>query len=307
MSVSPAGRKAAGLLCLLSAAMPLAAAESGSGLFVPGSSGFGAGAVPPPGVYATQAVMFYDGKAGATVDGGTISLDARKTAVPLIMNLTYVPKSDLLGGRVGLSASVPYLSYTRIRAEVVGYGRTVTDGWGMGDISLKTALGWSPSSHFSHNVAVTFWLPTGRYDTGFAPNAGKRHFGVHLGWAFTQIWDSGLELSGATGISFEDSNSRTHYRNGTGWNLDGAIGMPVGGGVKIGVAGFALKQLGADSGAGATLGAFKGQAFGIGPAVNFGFKLGDMPVSASFRHYQEFAVENRFNGHISTISFTTPL
>ena len=298
------GRRLPVLLICALFAQPVVAAESGSGLFVPGSTGFGAGLIPPPGVYATHAAMLYDGKASALVEGGATSIDARKTAMPLILNLTYVPKGDFLGGRVALSASIPYLSYTRLRAEVDGVGRVVTSGWGLGDLSLKTTTGWSSGS-FSHNVGVSLWLPTGRYDIGFAPNAGKNHYGVHLGWAFTQIWEgSGVELSGATGVTFEDRNARTRYRNGPAWNLEAAVGVPAGKTVKLGVAGFALRQLDRDGGEGATLGSFAGQGFGIGPALNFGLRIGRTPISASFRHYQEFGVRNRFSGHISTIALT---
>jgi hypothetical protein len=58
------------------------------------------------------------------------------------------------------------------------------------------------------------------------------------------------------------------------------------------------------SGAGATLRPLKGRAHGIGPALSCSFPAGTVPASLSIWHFQEFGVENRFNGKLTTATAT---
>ncbi|MDX8530832.1 transporter [Mesorhizobium sp. VK25A] len=292
---------------LLAANEPALAGESGAGLYVPGSTAFGAGVTPPHGLYFTQGFLYYDGHAAASLEGGTLDLNAQKTAAPFIANLLWVPDREVLDGRLGLSVSLPYASYTRLRAGSNALGQNVeTSGWGLGDISLKAQLGWSNENNFSNTVSATVWLPTGRYDSGFAPNAGKNHYGVNVSWGFTKIWkDPGIELSASFGLTGEFENTATDYRNGLGLNAEAAVGKVFDNGLTLGAAGFIFKQITDDKGSGATLGAFRGQDFGAGPALSYSTLIGGRPFSFAIRHYWEFDVENRFDGQITTAAITT--
>jgi hypothetical protein len=283
---------------------PAIAGEGGGGLYIPGQQGFGAGVTPPAGFYITQGFLVYDGKVSALLEGGQVSANARKTAFVSALNLLVVPSFEIAGGRIGLSASIPYAAYTRLQAGVSIGGTSVLnktkDGWGLGDVSVKAQIGWT-IGEFSHTAYVAAWAPTGRYETGFFPATGKNHVGFDVGWGFTHIWkEAGIELSGAVGLAFELENPATRYRNGTSLHIEGALGKKFDNGLMIGVAGYAYQQLGKDSGVGATLGPLKGRTYGIGPALSYSFLSGTVPTSLSIRHYQEFDVENRFKGHLTT-------
>lgn len=293
-------------LALLSSIGTARAAESGSGLYVPGAYGFGAGATPPPGVYLSHANLYYDGRIARTIEGGRIDVNARKIAAPFAINLLWVPREKVLDGHVGFSATMPYASFTRLSvdSDVLGRGAAV-EGWGLGDATFKAQIGWNHGS-FSHTLSAQVWAPTGRYDTGLQPNSGKNHVGFNVAWGFTQKWaDPGIELSASAGITTELPNHATRYRNGTAVNLDAALGKYFSNGLTIGVAAYAYRQIAKDSGSGASLGPFRGQAFGVGPAISYGFLVDMRPVSIALRHYQEFAVENRFKGHLSSLTVTT--
>jgi hypothetical protein len=283
---------------------PAFAGEGGGGLYVPGQQAFGAGVTPPVGFYITQGFLVYDGKVSALLEGGQVSANARKTAFVSALNLLVVPNFEIAGGRIGLSVSVPYAAYTKLQAGVAIGGAPVLnktkDGWGLGDVSFKAQIGWT-MGEFSHTAYVAGWAPTGRYETGFFPATGKNHVGFDVGWGFTQIWkEAGIELSGAVGLVFELENPATKYRNGTALHIEGALGKKFDNGLTIGVAGYAYQQLGKDSGIGATLGPLKGRTYGVGPALSYSFLSGTVPTSLSIRHYQEFSVENRFKGHLTT-------
>lgn len=283
------------------------AAESGSGLYIGGSQAFGAGVTPPPGFYFTVGGLYYDGDVGAVIDGGVVDLNARKTAFAAVGNALYVWEHGLLGGNLGVSASLPFASFVDLQATASGaiVGGIETSGWGIGDLSLKIQNGWSNGS-FSHTASVTMWLPTGRYDTGFSPNAGKNHVGFDLSWGFTKIWENpSLELSGSFGYSIELENPATNYRNGDTFHAEGALGYRMDNGWTLGVAGYAIQQVTGDSGAGASLGDFKRRIFGVGPAIGFSGLVGDRVLSVSARHYQEFGAQNAFQGHITFLTVTT--
>jgi len=301
-------RKAGLCACfwLLAAAPDMAhGGEAGAGLYIPGSVGLGAGLTPPPGFYFTQGFLVYDGQIGVAPEGGALRVNARKSVFVALGNLLWVVPAEVLGGRLGISATLPYANFTRLGVSVPALGSTAVEGWGIGDLSLKAQLGWAHGD-FAHTISLTGWLPTGRYDTGLAPNAGKNHAGANVAWAFTQIWkEIGVEASASLGITAELENTATRYRNGVALNLDAAIGKIVAPGLTLGAAGYISKQISDDKGAGAALGAFRGQAFGLGPAVSYSTVIGQRPLSFALRHYQEFGVKNRFEGHMTTLTMTT--
>ncbi len=296
---------ACGLLAIFAQTHPVLAGEGGAGLTVPGSQAFGAGVTPPKGVYVTLGTLYYNGRADVAPQGARIDLNARKTAIPTLVNMLWVLPVEVLGGRLGLSGTLPFASFTRLEAEEPRLGRATVSGWGIGDASIKAQLGWTHGT-FSHTVSTSAWFPTGRYDPGFAPNAGKNHGGFNLTWGFTQIWkEPGIELSSALGVTSELKNRTTDYRNGTALNLDAAIGKIFSNGITVGVAGYAYQQVSDDKGRGATLGAFKGKALGLGPALSYSTLVNGRPLSFAIRHYREFAVAHRFTGHMTTMTATT--
>jgi hypothetical protein len=302
------GAGALALCSALTCALPAAAGEGGAGLYIPGSQAFGAGVTPPPGLYLTQAFLVYDAKVSTILGGGLVTANARKTAVVSALNVLWVPTFDVAGGRFGISASIPYAANTRLQASAGVAGNTVAaktvDGWGIGDISFKAQLGWT-HGEFSHTVYASMWTPTGRYETGFFPATGKNHYGFDVGWGFTQVWkEAGIELSGVIGITTELANPATKYRNGAVLHLEGALGKKFDNGLMLGVAGYAYQQISDDSGTGATLGPLRGRTYGVGPALSYSFLAGSVPTSLSLRHYQEFSVENRFKGTLTTGSAT---
>ena len=75
----------------------------------------------------------------------------------------------------------------------------------------------------------------------------------------------------------------------------------------IGLAGYHYQQLTGDSGAGATLGDFKGRVTALGPNVNYNFQFRGKPVSTTLRWLHEFDTENRMEGDAIFFSATVPL
>lgn len=55
------------------------------------------------------------------------------------------------------------------------------------------------------------------------------------------------------------------------------------------------------------LGPFEGRVFGVGPAANLTFMLGQIPVSTNLKYFHEFAAVNRLEGDAGYVTLTMPL
>jgi hypothetical protein len=75
----------------------------------------------------------------------------------------------------------------------------------------------------------------------------------------------------------------------------------------LGVTGYHYQQVTGDSGAGATLGDFKGRATALGAVLTYSFALGKLPVSTQWTYFHEFDVENRLEGDAGLLTISMPL
>ena len=94
-------------------------------------------------------------------------------------------QTKILGGNLGLSlGSADNFAWAHgVLTGLINAEETV-QGWGFGDTTARAQLGWT-SGALSNTLYLTTWFPTGRYQRGFNPNAGKNHYGVNLGWGVT--------------------------------------------------------------------------------------------------------------------------
>lgn len=168
------------------------AAESAFSSYGLGTSAFSAGVTPPPGAYVSGGLAYIRGDIDGALTFGGIEIDAAmqiKKFVSGSANLLYVPEKTFLGGRPGISMTVPF-GFLDIQAQATGpLGNTVelaSNGWGLGDMVPRLQLGWD-NGDFHHSVYVQGLLPTGRYEKGFNPNIGLNRPAIDFGWGFTYI------------------------------------------------------------------------------------------------------------------------
>jgi hypothetical protein len=101
------------------------------------------------------------------------------------------------------------------------------------------------------------------------------------------------------GYAINTENPDTNYQSGALLHFDGAIQqiLPVGSGfLTLGVEGFYLDQVTGDSGAGATLGDFKGMTAGLGPVLGYILPLGQQTLSVELKWLTEVDTKNRLEG-----------
>ena len=291
------------------------AAEFGTGPWVKGYSDIFSGILPPvPGVYVRNDAYHYDGSANRTVFDGLVQIGVEEKYLADIMAVTYVTSAKILGGTYAFAVAP---SVVDMNVDVnVGIGRfTVPVGpvnipvgpfsfnfsdseVALGDTAFAPLiLGWN-AGNFYWNFTLFGFAPTGDYNVHQLANTSQNHWAVMPRLAATYFDPkTGWEASGAAIYSVSWENPATNYETGNILNLEGAITKNFG---PLGVGGvaYAMIQTTPDSGAGARLGSFESQVFGIGPIVSL--TLGGAtptPLTLLVKWYHEFDAENTFEGN----------
>ena len=179
------------------------------------------------------------------------------------------------------------------------------DEFALGDIGFIPASYYSSSGNFHYNIYGLIIAPTGEYSAGSAVNIGRNYWSADLVAALT--WfnpERGTEFSVVPGIMFNSENKDTNYKTGTEFHMDFMFNQFVSEELALGIHGYAYTQLTGDSGSGALLGDFKGEAVGLGPAISWIPKSagGSVALSASWVH--DVHSENRLSGDYATLSFS---
>ena len=116
--------------------------------------------------------------------------------------------------------------------------------------------------------------------------------------------EKGLELSAAAGYIYNTENDDTNYQTGQEFHTDYMLNQFLSETLAIGLHGFYYKQITGDSGSGALLGDFKGEAAGIGPALMWIPKIKDKDVVISLKWLHEYHAEHRLKGDHLFLNFT---
>src|SRR5262245_49297551 len=316
-AVKSGGRPLTGLLLLAAvgswvSASTAFAAESAFSSYGLGTSAFTAGVTPPPGAYVSGGLAVIRGDINGALTFGGIEIDVAmeiKKFVSGSANLLYVPEKTFLGGRPGLSMTVPF-GFIDIQAQATGpLGNTVelaTNGWGLGDMVPRMQLGFD-NGDFHHTFYVQGLLPTGRYEKGFNPNIGLNRPAIDFGWAFTYIEPtSKIQLNGTFGLTTSFENEATDYDSGDDFHFEWALGKDFDNGLLLGVVGYNYRQFSDDTGAGvpAILNVFNGEGDAIGPGLTYTTHIDKIQFIFYARHYEEFNARRRFDNSVTIITGT---
>ncbi len=293
------------------------AAEGGSSFYLLGKRGQGAAVLPPEGLFFSVPNYFYSGDIGGSADlplGGSLALGVDADLFLTLPTAIWVTPVDVLGGDLALTgtfvlgnADLDASATVSIPGLGTGTASVSDERWAVGDPAFGAMVGWQ-AENLNYLLSANVNVPVGDYDAGRLSNISLNRWAWDLTGAATWLDpESGLELSGAAGITFNGENDDTEYETGTEFHLEAAAAYHFSPTFSVGVNGYHYQQLTADSGAGATLGDFKGRVTALGPMMSATFMLGPIPVAASLRYFHELSAKNRLEGNAGWLTITIPL
>jgi hypothetical protein len=289
MDTRRALQKAAGAVSLAaslvatqpSLAIEMSASEYFLGLTIPMS-----GYVPPPGIYFQDTFLFYN---------GTRSSPSPSVNYHLVFNIAqaaYYLDADVLGGTFGVVATIPFLGD---RNSIPSLNLT-DDIASIVDTDYSAVLGWHAGDH-NWCVVLTGFAPTGNYEPQRIVQTGLNRPALDIKGAYTYLsLQTGTEVSGALGMTFNALNTATDYQSGVELHFEWALNQHFPFGLAAGIGGYFYQQLSDDYGSGATMGPFRGRVAAVGPLLSYAFKAGAQEVDVSARWFHEFAAQNRVQG-----------
>ena len=242
------------------------ATEGAQSYYFPGSmANFNTAVAPTPGGMFVNQMLFYSGRAETAVLNGRVHVDLKGRAFYNFIGGFYTYKQPVLGGTLQVGAFIP-VAHSNIKAAIGPFrvGDNTTD---IGDAVISAALFWKDGD-VHYKLIETVYAPTGNYHAGSLVNIGRNYWGFDTSLAATWMdAKNGREISVVSGILYNTKNTDTDYKSGNEFHVDVALNQYFSHNLAVGLHGYYYRQVSGDSGSGAKLGAFKGEAVGIGPAL----------------------------------------
>lgn len=247
--------------------------------------------------------MHYSGDISAkipTAAGIVANADASSNTLAVVGG--YIFDTTVLGGaHWTIAAALPYI-WLDIEAdsEDLGGRRIANKVDGFGDIAvMPVMLAWK-DGNWQYDAILQVFAPTGSYELGRLGNTGLNYwtFNPIVGFAYANA-KTGLNAAMHAGLAFNTANDATDYRSGNLLNVEASIQQvfPAASGFgNVGLEGWWFDQVTCDSGAGATLGCFKGRTAGIGPVLGYVQPIGRDALIFELKWLPELETRNRLKG-----------
>ena len=207
------------------AATSALAVEGGSGVYLLGSKGSGAGILPPTGKYFLNDSYYYSGSASASSalpdDAGTLAFGLDADAFVNLSTFLNVTDAQSFGGRFAYGAIVPVFAKDVSATATASFAGTPLTGGlsddtiAFGDPLVTGVVGWNSGNwHTTLNALLN--IPIGSYNQNSLANAGFNRWAFDATLAVTWLDpSSGYEVTVAPGFTFNGENDDTGYDSGT--------------------------------------------------------------------------------------------
>jgi hypothetical protein len=287
-------------------------AESGIGVYFLGYQSSMAGYLPDPGFYLRNDFYAYQGNAGIMPFSGRVEVGLRSRLLTDLVAGTYVTPLKIFGANYALGIIWASVTNSFLKGDLQfntrfprlnrflnrRFGGSEEGSYtGVSDLVVTPInLGWH-LGQFHIMAFGNLYAPVGSYNAERRLNTGLNRWALEPNVAVT--WfnpKSGREVSLSLGYTCNFQNPATQYTTGNEFHLEYFLGQHLPKGFTLGLAGYIYQQVTADSGPGATLGAFHGQTIALGPCLTFNSKIAGHALGLNARYYNEVKVKNRFDG-----------
>ncbi len=300
--------RAAALAAIVMGVQPATAGEGAFSNYFPGAYGsLLPGVAPEPGLAFSSMNLFYSADATRSVLQGRVNLGVEVEAAYSLETFLYTWDAPALGGRFAVGGYLP-LGYSNLdaTATVAGFPTAVSeDRFDLGDIGIIPASFYWTSGNLSFNLYELVVAPTGQYDSANFVNIGRNYWSFDTNLAVTWFRpETGTEFSTVLGVMVNTENPDTDYKTGTEFHADFMFNQFLSESFALGLHGYYYKQLSGDSGTGAVLGSFKGESYGLGPAISW------VPVSKggkfalSAKYLRDLDATNRLEADYGVVSLS---
>jgi hypothetical protein len=300
-------RTACGAICLagsLSTGEPAKATERGLSEYILGLTLPMTGYTPPPGVYFLDTFVLYQAGGNLVSATGSRSVQAATNFVADLAIVGWFPDFKLFGADPGFAVTVPFGS-NRATASFTPQLFSRTDEiFSIGDTEFSAILGWhAGEQHW--NVMLTGFTPTGNFEPNRLSLTGLNRPALDLRGAYTYLGlRTGLEVTGALGLTLNAPNTATNYQSGAELHFEWALNEHFPFGLAAGIGGYFYQQVTNDHGSGDQFGAFRGRVAAVGPLLSYALKAGAQEVDFSARWFHDFNVQNRLRGDLIYAGFS---
>lgn len=281
-------------------------AEGASSHYFPGFAGtFAVAVAPEPGPIFVNTTLFYGATADQAALQGRVNVGIDAFAVYDLLTGLYVFQKPVLGARFAVGGFLP-VAYAELDARAsaaIGSLRISGDDFNIGDLGLIPASFYWNTGNFHVKFTELIMAPSGHYDTDDIISVGRNYWSFDTSVAATWFNTStGTEVSVVPGLMFNTRNGKTKYTTGDEFHLDFMLNQFLAQHFALGFHGYYYTQTSGDSGSGATLGSFKGESVGVGPAILWAPEWGGGKLSVSGKWLHDLDADNRLDGDYGVLN-----
>ena len=280
-------------LMMLTLATPVHATEGGGGAYPNGAEGFMAGAVPPPGNYLVDYVLYYSADTFNGPDGNSALPVFDLQVLANVVRLIHVSETKVFGGFWAAHVFIPIMD---LDVTVPGMNDRKT---ALGDIIVDPmVLSWH-SENWHAAAGLDIFIPSGSYDAADLANVSRGYWTLEPVFGCTYMSDGGLDVSAKFMYDFNLENSDTDYTSGQELHADYTVAQRFGP-CSVGVGGYYYQQVTDDEcdTPGVSVSG-KGKALAVGPQIKY--DAGKMSFIAKYQ--KEVETENRPEGEAVWLKF----
>ncbi len=309
--------RSSGLAALVAVSLALgsgvaAAAEGGYSNYVPAFYGdFGLAVAPDEGLSMRNDVYLYRADDDFAVRSGKVVADLDLEITLNYLSFVHNPGVEVFGAQYVFGATLVYGKVDIDGGLTTDFGsvRASDDKTSYGDITfVPAAFYWNDGANFHYSWSNYVVAPVGDWDEDDLANIGMNYWTFETDLAINYLNEAtGQDYSLVIGYGYNTENDDTDYKSGDEAHIDININQFLSESWAVGINGFFYRQLSGDSGDGALLGDFKGEASGIGPQVLWAPPKYEGRVAFVAKWVHEFNSRNRMDGDHVFLSFMMKL
>ena len=252
-----------------------------------------------PGLLVEQYVEYYD--ANKLNDSGGNKIPGKNTlhSLSLVTHLAYISHKKFLGGYVGFEVVAPIV-YLDINQAMGQKG----DKTAFGDITISPLLlQWHNDlfdKPYFHRFAFSVILPTGHYDRKDDVNIGSNVYSLNPYYSFTYFLMPKWSISSRIHYLWNSDNDKpidiynaSNITPGQAIHFNYATSLEIFDNVRVGFAGYYLKQISPSKIDGNSLINADEEVFSFGPGC---YVMTKNRWQLHFNYYHEFISKNRPQG-----------